>query len=250
MLQPWGDLMQSVLIVDDDRALRRNVSSWIESFGYQTQEAATAEHALEVMERTPSDIAQCDVKMASTDGVWLAWRLRERHPRTALVLATALRDCETAVSHLRHDVVDYLLKPFDRLRLFEALSLARDWHAAAVGADELHDALQDRLRERRAALAASLAEAQTTHVAALDGLISMLQFHERDGRGHSRRVARLTLALADELGVGDDARMLQFEHAALLDDIGTLEVPAAISPSPHRSTSRSGRSCVRIRRRL
>ena len=54
---------------------------------------------------------------------------------------------------------------------------------------------------RRAVLAAALAEAQTTHSAALDGLITMLQFHERDGRGHSRRVARLTLALADELGV-------------------------------------------------
>jgi putative nucleotidyltransferase with HDIG domain len=115
-----------------------------------------------------------------------------------------------------------------RERLYEALSLARDWHAAAEGATELHQALQDRLRSRRAQLATTLAEAQTTHLAALDGLISMLQLHERDGRGHAARVARLTLSLADALGVSGDAELVALEHGALLHDIGKLDVPSAI----------------------
>jgi putative nucleotidyltransferase with HDIG domain len=223
--------MHSVLVVDQDQQLRSTLASWIESFGYNVQEAPTAEDALSSMERNPSTIALCDACIADKSGVWLAWRMRERHPKTAVVLSTALRDCESAVSNLRNNVVDYLLKPFDRFRLLEALSLARDWHAAAAGAEELHEALQDRLRTRRAVLAAALAEAQTTHSAALDGLITMLQFHERDGRGHSRRVARLTLALADQLGV-DEAAMLNLEHGALLHDIGKLDVPAAILTKP------------------
>ena len=223
--------MHSVLVVDHDQPLRNTLASWIESFGYSVQEAPTAEDALSSMERDPSSIALCDACIADKGGVWLAWRMRERFPKTAVILSTALRDCETAVSNLRNNVVDYLLKPFDRIRLLEALSLARDWHAAAAGADDLHEALQDRLRTRRAVLAAALAEAQTTHSAALDGLITMLQFHERDGRGHSRRVARLTLALADELGV-DEAALLNLEHGALLHDIGKLDVPAAILTKP------------------
>ena len=223
--------MHSVLVVDKDHALRNTVASWIDSFGYKVQEAPTAEDALTAMEREPSAIAVCDASIAAKDGVWLAWRMRERHPRTAVILATALRDCESAVSNLRNDVVDYLLKPYDRIRLLEALSLARDWHAAAAGADELHEALQDRLRTRRAELATALAEAQTTHSAALDGLITMLQFHERDGRGHSRRVARLTLALADEMGVSEE-ELLNLEHGALLHDIGKLDVPSAILTKP------------------
>jgi putative nucleotidyltransferase with HDIG domain len=224
--------MHSVLVVDGDHALRRTVTSWIDSFGYGVREVPTAEDALTAMEHEPSSIALCDACISDKDGVWLAWRMRERYPHTAVILATALRDCESAVSNLRNDVVDYLLKPYDRIRLLEALSLARDWHAAAAGADELHEALQDRLRTRRAVLAAALAEAQTTHSAALDGLITMLQFHERDGRGHSRRVARLTLALADELGVDDDAALLNLEHGALLHDIGKLDVPASILTKP------------------
>jgi putative nucleotidyltransferase with HDIG domain len=223
--------MHSVLVVDQDQTLRNTLASWIESFGYYVQEAPTAEDALGSMERSPSTIALCDACIADERGVWLAWRMRERHPKTAVILSTALRDCESAVSNLRNNVVDYLLKPFDRIRLLEALSLARDWHAAAAGAEELHEALQDRLRTRRAVLATALAEAQTTHSAALDGLITMLQFHERDGRGHSRRVARLTLALADELGVAEEA-LLSLEHGALLHDIGKLDVPAAILTKP------------------
>jgi putative nucleotidyltransferase with HDIG domain len=224
--------MHSVLVVDEDQALRRTVTSWIDSFGYAVQEVPTVEDALRSMDRDPSSIALCDACMAGKDGVWLAWQLRERHPQTAVIVATALRDCESAFSNLRNDVVDYLLKPFDQARLLEALSLACDWHAAVAGADDLHDALQDRLRTRLAVLATALAEAQTTHSAALDGLITMLQFHERDGRGHSRRVARLTLALADELGVGNDSTLLDLEHGALLHDIGKLDVPASILAKP------------------
>ena len=220
--------MQSVLVVDEDRTVLRTAADWIESFGYDVTGATTASCALEAMEKSPRDIALCDVSMAGADGVWLAWRLREHHPNTALIVATALRDCETAVSTLRNDVVDYLLKPFGRARLFEALSLARDWHAAAAGADELQHMLQDRLRGMRARLAADLAEAQKTNVAALDGLISMLQLHERDGRGHATRVARLTLALADACGRCAEHSIVELEQGALLHDIGKLEVPATI----------------------
>lgn len=221
--------MHSVLVVDDDHELRNTVTTWVDSFGYTVTEAGSAEDALESMASNPSDIAVCDVSMAGRDGVWLAWRIRENFPQTAIIMASAVLDVETAVSSLRNDVVDYLLKPFDRMRLSEALSLGADWHAAAQGDEELHQALQDRLRTRRASLATVLAEAQTTHEAALDGLISMLQFHERDGRGHSRRVARLTLAVAEELGAADNDNVLtQLEHGALLHDIGKLDVPSSI----------------------
>ena len=219
--------MQSVLIVDADERLRRTAASWIDSFGYRARSTATADEALASMQRSPSEITLCDANIAASNGVWLTWRLREQYPHTAIVLATALRDCEAAVSSLRNDVVDYLLKPVDRIRLLEALSLASDWHAAAAGADELQDALQDRLRARRAALAVSLTEAQTTHIAALDGLLSMLQLHERDGRAHSTRVARLAVALADKLDLGDD-RLLELEYGALLHDSGKLDIPSAI----------------------
>jgi len=62
-------------------------------------------------------------------------------------------------------------------------------------------------------------------------LITMLQFHERDGRGHAVRVARLAIAIGEELGLDDDALDV-LEHGALLHDIGKLTMPAAILSKP------------------
>jgi putative nucleotidyltransferase with HDIG domain len=223
--------MHSVLVVDDDQALRGVVRSWVTACGFDAREATSSEQALELMACEPADIALCDVNMPGENGVWLASQIRERFPRTAVIMATSAREVETAVASLRSEAVDYLLKPFNRDRLAEALALGRDWHSASASSANLHEALQDRLRGRRATVAAALALAQDSAADALEGLISMLQLHERDGRGHAVRVARLAMALADEIGV-DDGTMRQLERGSMLHDIGKLEMPASILSKP------------------
>jgi putative nucleotidyltransferase with HDIG domain len=221
----------SVLLVDDDEMLRGVVRAWVDEMGFESREAESADSALAALEAEPAHIAVCDVNMPGRTGVWLASQIRERYPETAIVMATAARDIETAVASLRNQVVDYLLKPFDRSRLSEALSLGRDWHNASAAQDGLHHALQDRLRNRRATVAAALAEAQETPESALEGLMAILQLHERDGRGHATRVARLAVSMADELGFGDEW-LATLEHGALLHDIGKLDMPASILSKP------------------
>ena len=220
-----------MLLVDDDEMLRSMVRRWVDDIGFVTREAESAEQALDELERQPAHIAVCDVNMPGRCGVWLASQIRERFPDTAIVMATCARDIETAVASLRNQVVDYLLKPFDRGRLAEALALGREWHNALAAQEGLHHTLQDRLRNRRTTVAAALAEAQDTPESALEGLMAILQLHERDGRGHAMRVARLAVSMADELGVSD-AWMATLEHGALLHDIGKLDMPASILSKP------------------
>lgn len=220
-----------MLLVDDEPTERALVRGWIEPLGYPTREAATAEDALAALAEAPAGIAVCDVNMPGASGVWLAAAIRAQFPDTAVIMATAAREIETAVASLRNQVVDYLLKPFDQPRLVEALTLGRDWHNAAVAQGGLHEALQDRLRTRRAFVAAALAEAQETPEDALQGLVEILDLHERDGRGHATRVARLAVSMADEMGF-DDAELAVMEHGALLHDIGKLDMPASILSKP------------------
>ena len=224
-------MQHSVLLVDDDETHRGVVRSWADEMGFRTREAESVEHALDVLDDEPSEIAVCDVNMPGRSGVWLASQIRERFPDTAVVMATAARDIETAVASLRNQVVDYLLKPFDRSRLCEALALGQDWHNASIASEGLHHALQDRLRSRRATVAVALAEAQETPERALEGLMAILQLHERDGRGHATRVARLAVSMADELGFSD-GRLGTLEYGALLHDIGKLDMPASILSKP------------------
>ena len=224
-------LTHSVLVVDDDVSLRPMLASWVNRFGFCAFEAPSAETALTHLETTPTDIALCDVNMPGRDGVWLAARIRERFPTTAVIMATSVDDADVAVSTLSNDVVDYLLKPFDSTRLREALALGLDWHRASVGDAELHHALQARMRTRRATVAAALARAQSSVQQAADSLISMLQLHEKDGRGHSTRVTRLSLALADELGLAEND-VDGLEYGAMLHDVGKIDMPAEILSKP------------------
>jgi putative nucleotidyltransferase with HDIG domain len=223
--------MHSVLVVDHDRKQRQVVTAWVTGQGFQAREADSADDALRRLDDDTAEIALCEAVMPGRDGVWLASQIRARFPRTAIIIVSQLRDVDLAISSLRNDVVDYLLKPFDYARLGEALSLARDWHMASDGMDQLQSAIHDRLRSRRAAVATALADAQHTNEDAIDGLIDMLQLHERDGRGHATRVARLTMALADELNV-DEASLLELYHGALLHDIGKLDIPVSILQKP------------------
>src|SRR5262252_4015837 len=138
-----GSLMPSVLVVDDDISLRPMLAAWVNRFGFSATEADCAEAALAALSKKPTHIAVCDVNMPGRDGVWLASQIRERFPATAVIMATSVDDSDVAVSTLRNDVVDYLLKPFDSVRLREALALGLDWHRAALGDGDLHHALQD-----------------------------------------------------------------------------------------------------------
>jgi putative nucleotidyltransferase with HDIG domain len=220
-----------VLVVDDDMSLRPMLAAWVNRFGFCAFEAASAESALEHLEQSPTDIALCDVNMPGQNGVWLATQIRERYSTTAVIMATSVDDADVAVSTLSNDVVDYLLKPFDSARLHEALVLGLDWHRASVGDAELHNVLQARMRNRRATVAATLARAQTTAQQAADSLISMLQMHEKDGRGHSTRVTRLAIALAEELDCPAE-QVDGLEFGAMLHDVGKIDMPPEILSKP------------------
>jgi putative nucleotidyltransferase with HDIG domain len=223
----------SVLIVDEESGLREQIRAWADALGYRARETDTAVRALAALDDDVTDIAICDVRLGGgrRNGVWLASQIRDKFPDTAVIMATAGRDVEIAVASLRNQVVDYLLKPFDEPRLAEALALGRDWHAAAAAQEGLHHAVQDRLRARRAAVAAALAEAQDTPQQALEGLMAILQLHERDARGHAMRVARLAVAIGDEMGFTDE-ELEVLEHGGLLHDIGKLDMPASILSKP------------------
>jgi DNA-binding NtrC family response regulator len=122
--------MAVVLIVDDESKVRELVRRWLEKAGYQTLEAADASTALETLTAHPAGVVLCDVRMPGHDGLWLARQIREQHPTIAVVFATGIEVLPPADT-LRDGVVAYVLKPFDRAPLLDAVERAVRWHAAA-----------------------------------------------------------------------------------------------------------------------
>ena len=121
LADPWEG-SRSVLVVDDEVGVRDLMSRWLESGGYTVSTAGDAEDALARMEGAPSAVALCDIRMPGHDGLWLAARLRDNYPDTAVIMATGVQDVEPAVASLRQGVVDYLTAWDEQRRRHEAVA--------------------------------------------------------------------------------------------------------------------------------
>ena len=119
--------MKTVLIVDDESAIRRLLSLWARASGYEVAEAESAEQALEEMRECRAGVVVCDVHLPNHDGLWLAGELRRRFPDAALIMITGDPDA----SLMRQTgAVDCLMKPFKRAQLQAALQHGSEWNRA------------------------------------------------------------------------------------------------------------------------
>jgi DNA-binding NtrC family response regulator len=123
--------MSAVLIVDDDPKIRELLARWLTAAGHGTQEASDAETALPLLTAGLVEVALCDVAMPGRGGLWLVERAREECPSVAIVLATGLGNVHPSIS-LGGNVVDYLVKPFERASVLAAVERGRAWHETAA----------------------------------------------------------------------------------------------------------------------
>jgi putative two-component system response regulator len=224
-----------VLVVDDDRGVRKLIGRWLDAAGFSPRAAAGAEEALALMAEDPSAVALCDIAMPGHDGLWLAEELRRRFPTTALIMVTGQRDLECVISSLKAGVLDYLVKPFEVEHLLRAVERGIQWNKDAVAAEQRLARLEQEADSRREQLAEALSLAEINSKATVKALLAMLTLHDRSAYEHGLRVAALAVALADELGVVEPARG-HLEVGALLHDVGKIAVPGDMLSKPARLT--------------
>jgi YesN/AraC family two-component response regulator len=114
----------SVLIVDDESPVRSVLRRFLEKANCAVRDASTADEAIELMSAAPAAVLFCDVRMPVHDGFWLVDQVRKRWPETAIVMASGADDFQTILTARREGVVDYLLKPFGRESVLQALTRA------------------------------------------------------------------------------------------------------------------------------
>jgi DNA-binding NtrC family response regulator len=127
--------MVPILIVDDERAIRHVLARWLSDAGYRCAEAETADAALASMASDPSAVVLCDVQMPGHDGLWLTRQLRTQYPATAIVLVTGITTVPPSMS-MQAGVLAYLVKPFQRETLLEAVQQGVKWHEQAVASGD------------------------------------------------------------------------------------------------------------------
>ena len=106
-------MTHSVMVVEDDAALRGAICDSLRLSGLHTLAAADGAAALQlVAERTP-DVVISDVQMSRLNGLHLLRELKQRRPELPIVLMTAYGTIQEAVKAMHEGAADYLIKPFE-----------------------------------------------------------------------------------------------------------------------------------------
>jgi len=107
----------TVLIVEDDAALREALTDTLELSGYRVMVASQAEEAIELLAGERPGLVLTDVQMPGMDGHELLRAIKAKAPGLPVVLMTAYGQIERAVEAMRDGAADYLPKPFETDRL-------------------------------------------------------------------------------------------------------------------------------------
>ncbi len=117
-----------LLIVDDERAIRAMISQTAGIWGYETEECANAEQALERLAKTRFNIVLTDIRMGKMDGIAFAEKIRETMPSTAVVIMTGYPTAKTAQKSQAMGAIYYMQKPINNDELGDTLKLAASWN--------------------------------------------------------------------------------------------------------------------------
>ncbi len=105
--------MYTVLIADDDRAIRQSLARALSLVGYSVVEASDGAAALSQIEAAKPDVAVLDVMMPNVDGLTVCRVLRAERKRLPILMLTARTETADRVAGLDAGADDYLPKPFD-----------------------------------------------------------------------------------------------------------------------------------------
>ncbi len=106
---------RTVLIIDDESAIRLSIAAYLEDSGFRCLEAANGREGLEILVRESPDILVTDLRMPEIDGFSLLGLLRAQHLGTPVIVLTGTGDAQASTEALRLGARDCLFKPLNDL---------------------------------------------------------------------------------------------------------------------------------------
>ncbi|HVX51874.1 MAG TPA: sigma-54 dependent transcriptional regulator [Chitinophagaceae bacterium] len=118
--------MPNILIVDDERAIRKTLGEILSYEGFKIEEAADGEEGLKLFSEKNYDVVLCDIKMPKLDGLEFLTRATEKNPDVPVIMISGHGTIETAVDAVKKGAFDYIAKPPDLNRLLITIRNALD----------------------------------------------------------------------------------------------------------------------------
>lgn len=189
-----------VLVVDDDRALRKGMIFLLEKEGYLTIEAHNGIKALEMVASEEPDLVLLDLMMPELNGMHVCQRLKQNETTRLIpiIMITAVNNQDEKIKAIDAGADDFLNKPVNLAELrARTRSLLRMKH------------LNDLLDKADTVIAA---------------MANAIEAKDKYTEGHNDRVSKLAVMLAERAGLSI-MEMEQVRMGGILHDIGKIGIP-------------------------
>ena len=118
--------MSNILIIDDEKAIRKTLGEILSYEGYKLDEAGDGEEGLKKIKEKDYDVILCDIKMPKIDGIEFLEKAKETHPDTPIIMISGHGTIDTAVEAVKKGAYDFISKPPDLNRLLITIRNAMD----------------------------------------------------------------------------------------------------------------------------
>ena len=118
--------MADILIIDDEKAIRKTLTEILSFEGYKIDEASDGEEGLKTFKDKTYDVVLCDIKMPKLDGIEFLQKAGEINPDIPIIMISGHGNIETAVEAVKKGAYDYISKPPDLNRLLITIRNALD----------------------------------------------------------------------------------------------------------------------------
>jgi DNA-binding NtrC family response regulator len=129
--------MSSILIIDDEKAIRKTLSEILSYEGYKLDDAENGEDGLKKFQEKAYDVVLCDIKMPKMDGLEFLEKAKAINPDVPVIMISGHGTIETAVEAVKKGAFDYVSKPPDLNRLLITIRNAMDRQTLATEAKSL-----------------------------------------------------------------------------------------------------------------
>ncbi len=118
--------MAKLLIIDDEKSIRKTLREILEYEKYQVDEAADGAEGLGLIQKNTYDVILCDIKMPKMDGMEVLDKIMIQATDVPVVMISGHGTIETAVEAVKKGAFDFIAKPLDLNRLLVTIRNAMD----------------------------------------------------------------------------------------------------------------------------
>jgi len=229
-----------ILIVDDEEIICNILARRLTREGYSCTTAHNGREGLNHFYKDTFSLIISDIKMPEMDGVELLKKVKAVNPNMMVIMVTAYPEIDMAVEAMRLGAYDFLIKPADLDFVVLSVKKALEKKRLEEEVDTYHKNLEKLVEERTAKLQQAYRTLKKAHLDSVKVLAEAIDAKDPYTRGHSDRVRRMSLNIAQQMSFTEE-RLEILEYGALLHDIGkigikdeVLQKPGSLSPEEYR----------------